>query len=102
MGDLFEELCSALEKEGVDFDRNNPQDLDILAKSFVLSMQGKEKGEELKESYFKIVVEAKQKKKMEYLIKQQGQKATKYELAKLNFEKEILERKIEVTKRFMN
>lgn len=102
MADLFEELCSALEKAGIDFDRNNQQDLDILAKSFVLAMQGKERGKELKESYFKIVVEPSQRVKMEHLIKEKGNSAVKYELAKLNFEKEILEKRIEVTKKFLN
>lgn len=102
MNDLLEELCSALEKEGVDFDRNDQKDLNILAKSFVLAMQGKENGDKVKEDYFKIVVEDKQKKKMNIIIKERGQEPIKYELAKLNFEKEIIERQIKITKEFMN
>lgn len=102
MSDLFEELCKIVEEVDPEFDRNNKQDLDAMTKSFILSMQGQKGGDELKESYFRDIVEKLQKERIEKMIKQKGQDVLKYELAKLNFEKEILERKIEVAKKFLN
>lgn len=102
MADLFDELCKIVEKVDPDFDRENSKDVEIMTKSFILAMQEREEGKEMKKDYFRVVVEPSQKGKMENLIKKNGNSAVKIELAKLNFEKEILEKRIEVTKKFLN
>lgn len=102
MADLFDELCKIVEKVDPDFDRENSKDVEIMTKSFILAMEETKEGKEMRKDYFRIVVEPSQKKKMEMLIKKNGNSAVKYELAKLNLEKEILEKRIEITKKFLN
>ncbi len=99
---LLDKLCSIVEEIDPDFDRNDAKDLDVVSKCFILSKQETEDGKVLKESYMVQVVEPTQKRHIDNMIKERGQDIVKYELAKLNLEKEILERKIEVTKKYLN
>lgn len=102
MSNLFDDLCKIIEKVDPSFDRNDQRDLDIMTKSFILAMQNQPEGKELKESYMKDIVERIQKEKVEKTIKEHGSEHLKYELAKLNLEKEILEKKLEITKKYLN
>ena len=102
MGKLFDELCSELEKANPNFDRNNSEDIDIMTKCFLLSMSDKPIYKEMKEDYMQTVVEGGQKEKLKKMIADRGQQIVKYELGKLNLEKEILERRIEITKKYLD
>lgn len=99
MNKLLEKLCEVAEKINPNFDRNNGKDLDDVAKTFILS---NEKNTNFKEDYLRIVVEGCQQQKIEEEIKKFGTKVVELELKVLNLEKEILERKITTTKKFMN
>lgn len=97
----LEETLNGIKKIDIGFDRNNPDDLDRVAKSLVLSEQ--EKGNtEPKEKYMERCVDPIETMRMNKRIKIFGKEAIKIELAMLNLEKEIIEKKIEVVKRFMN
>lgn len=102
MGKLFEEICGAIKDINPDFDKENPEDLDIMTKCFILSVEETDGGKEIKEDYMKEVVEKGQHYKLDKMIKDKGHTIVKYELGKLNLEKEILERKIEITKRYLD
>lgn len=97
----LEEVLNRVELCDENFDRNNPDDLDKVAKSIVLSEQ--ERGNtEPKEKYMERCVDPIQTRQMNKRIVIFGKDAIKIELAMLNLEKEIIEKKIEVVKRFMN
>lgn len=102
MSDLFDSLCKMIEKIDPNFDRNDERDLEAMTKSFVLALQNRQEGKELKESYLKEIVETIQEKKIEKIIKEHGIDTLKYEMMKLNFEREILERKLQITKKYLN
>lgn len=97
----LEEVLNGIELCDENFDRHNPDDLDKVAKSIVLSEQ--ERGNtEPKEKYMERCVDPIETIRMNKRIKILGKEAIKIELAMLNLEKEIIEKKIEVVKRFMN
>lgn len=97
----LEEVLNGIELRYENFDRHNPDDLDKIAKSIVLSEQ--ERGNtEPKKKYMERCVDPIETRRMNKRIKIFGKEAIKIELAMLNLEKEIIEKKIEVVKRFMN
>lgn len=102
MGKLFDTLCEEIEKVNPNFDRNNSEDIDIMTKCFLLSMSEKPIYEEMKKDYMETVVEGGQKEKLKKMIAEKGHQIVKYELGKLNLEKEILERRIEITKKYLD
>ena len=99
---FFDEVLDLIEKIDPEFDRNNLNNKDIAVKCFILSIQNKEEGKDLKEKYLKEVIEETEKSKIKKLISNYGIDAIKRELTVLNFEKEILERKINIVKNFLN
>ena len=96
--DLFDELIEKAKEANPDFDENNSRDLDIAIKSYILSRDD----EKLKESYLNEVVAKITTIKIQDAIKQRGQETVSYQLKILDLEKAILEKKIEITKKFLN
>lgn len=98
---LFEKLCSIIEEVIPDFDRNDVKDVDTLTKCFVLSTYDTKHWEQLKKQYLGFICEE-QNNRLDKMIKETGFDIVKYELRKLSFEKEIIEKRIEITKKLMN
>lgn len=98
---LFEKLCSIIEEVVPDFDRTDVKDIDTLTKCFVLSTYDTKPWEKLKKLYLDCICEE-QNNRLDKMIKETGFGIVKYELRKLSFEKEIIEKRIEITKKLMN
>lgn len=99
---FFDKVFDLIEEIDPSFDRNNVEDKNIAVKCFILSVQNQEEGKDLKEKYLKMVIEQEEKLKISKLISKDGLEAVKRELTVLNFEKEILERKISTAKNYLN
>ena len=98
MNELLERLCEEVEKENPDFDRTNSKDLDTLTKSYILSSGD----ENLRKRYLDFVIAQSEEKHLKEKIEQFGEKSPEYELKVLTLEKEILEKRIEIARKFLN
>lgn len=98
MNEILEKLCELTEKENPKFDRNNPHDLDAITKTFVVSQNNKE----ITKSYLETVVAEQTRLKLKDLIDKFGQQAIECEMKILELEKQIVEKRIEIVKSFMN
>lgn len=99
---LFEECVEKAKEINPNFDENNMEHLDIMAKAFVLSNK---KDLNLRQSYLNEVVKESYKLKILNMIaegKFPREKIIEAELNVQELEKDIIEKKIEAIKECMN
>lgn len=98
MNEILEKLCEIAEKANPDFDRNDDRDLDVLTKSYILSMED----DTLKQRYLEQCIAKGEELSIKKKIEETGPKAAEYEIRILELEKEILEKRIETARKFLN
>ena len=98
MNEILEKLCEIAEQANPDFDRNDVRDLDVLTKSYILSVED----DTLKQRYLEQCVAKGEELSIMKKIEENGPKAAEYEIRVLELEREIIEKRIETVRKFLN
>lgn len=99
---FFDEICEKIEEIDPSFDRNNKEKLEVAIKCFILTIKDTKIGKDLKEKFMREVVEKEEKIKIDNLIKKFGTESVIKEINVICFEKEILERQLNIAKKYLN